>query len=388
MKRILLTGGRAPATLNLARLFHAAGHTVFVAESIPRHLCRGSRAVAQNFWVPPPNRQPQQFIEALAEIAQQQQVDLLIPTCEETLFVAAGKAQLSPYCTIFTDNITVLETLHNKYSFVQQAKQFGLPVPRTQIITTPEQIYPHLPNSNVVLKPVYSRFGTQTIILPRRAADVPNSISFHTPWVMQEFVPGQQLCTFSIAHAGRLAAHSTYAVEYTAGHSAISFKPLHHPAAFEWVQHFVAQIRFTGQIAFDFIETRRGRVVAIECNPRLTSGIHLFGEPQKITQAYFGDQPQMVTPTPGKKMMLAPPMLVYGLPGVRSISALRRWANTFFTSRDVIFSRHDPLPGLFWQWASLAWFGRQSLKRGVSLPAATTLDIEWNGGEKCVICDA
>ena len=36
-------------------------------------------------------------------------------------------------------------------------------------------------------------------------------------------------------------------------------------------------------------------------------------------------------------------------------------------------------------WASLAWFGWQGLKHQVSLPAATTLDIEWNNVEELVI---
>lgn len=378
MKRILLTGGRAPATLELARLLHAAGHTIFVAESVPWHLCRGSRAVSQTFWVPPPNQQPRQFIDALIKIVQGQQVDILIPTCEETLFVAAGRSRLTPYCIVFTDDIAMLELLHNKYSFVQQAQQFGLPVPHTQLVTAPEQVYPHLPDSNIVLKPIYSRFGTHTVILPRHTAGVPANISPTAPWVMQEFMPGRQLCTYSIAHSGQLAAHSAYAVEYTAGRSAIAFEPLSHPAAFEWVQHFVTQTCFTGQIAFDFIETAPGRVVAIECNPRTTSGINLFGDPQQIAQAFLGDPPETVTPSPIKKAMLTLPMLAYGLPKVRSWAALHHWANTFFGSRDVIFNWRDPLPGLFSQWASLVWFGRQSLKHRVSLPASTTLDIEWN----------
>ncbi len=68
MKRILLAGGRAPATLELARLFYVAGHTVTVAKSMPWRLCRGSKAVAQVFRVPPPNRQPEQFVDALLNI--------------------------------------------------------------------------------------------------------------------------------------------------------------------------------------------------------------------------------------------------------------------------------------------------------------------------------
>ena len=40
MKRILLTGARAPVTLDLVRHFHRAGHEVYVADSIYLPLAR------------------------------------------------------------------------------------------------------------------------------------------------------------------------------------------------------------------------------------------------------------------------------------------------------------------------------------------------------------
>jgi hypothetical protein len=59
---ILLTGGRAPATLEIARAFHRAGHIVFMAESLPGHLSAPSNAVARDFLVPPPRQQMRAFL--------------------------------------------------------------------------------------------------------------------------------------------------------------------------------------------------------------------------------------------------------------------------------------------------------------------------------------
>ena len=46
MARVLITGGRAPAALDLARKFDAAGRTVFAADSAPvdavRRVARGA----------------------------------------------------------------------------------------------------------------------------------------------------------------------------------------------------------------------------------------------------------------------------------------------------------------------------------------------------------
>jgi len=123
LKNILLTGGRAPATLELARLFHAAGHRVFVAESLPWHLCRGSRAVAKNFRVPPPNQNPTGFINELVSIIKKEQIDWLIPTCEETFYVAMGRDRLQQFCPVFSTDIDQLKTLHSKWEFIQQAQE-------------------------------------------------------------------------------------------------------------------------------------------------------------------------------------------------------------------------------------------------------------------------
>jgi short-subunit dehydrogenase involved in D-alanine esterification of teichoic acids len=61
MTNILLTGGRAPVTLDLARAFHRAGHTVFMAESLRGHLSQPSNAVKAHFVVPAPRQELRRF---------------------------------------------------------------------------------------------------------------------------------------------------------------------------------------------------------------------------------------------------------------------------------------------------------------------------------------
>ncbi len=374
MARILLTGGRAPVALELARLFHRAGQTVLVAESVPWPMCRGSKAVAGCFHVPPPNLRPQVFIDALAAVIRRERIDWLIPTCEETLFVAWGKPRLKPLCRVFTDSFEVLHSLHSKWQFIELARSFGLPAPPTELVTTSAQAARLIAASRrLVLKPVYSRFGTQTLIRPTR----PPHIEPGRPWVAQQILPGRQLCTFSVAHAGRLVAHSTYAIKFTAGRgAAIHFKAEDHPPAFEWVRQFVAQTRFSGQIAFDFIETGPGQVAAIECNPRATSGLHLFGP--ELAGAYFNPNRPLLTPPPGQSAKLTAALLLYAPFNIRR-HGWQSWLAALAGGREVVFNWRDPWPGLVSQWVGLAWFLGQSARRRVSPTAATTLDIEWNG---------
>lgn len=84
---VLLTGGRAPVTLDLARMLHRAGHRVYVAESVVRHLCRLSSAVEQCFMVPSPRHDTENYLLEMESLVQAWQIDLLIPMCEEVFIL-------------------------------------------------------------------------------------------------------------------------------------------------------------------------------------------------------------------------------------------------------------------------------------------------------------
>ncbi len=409
--RILLTGGRAPATLELARMFAAAGHVVFMAESLRCHLTRPSRAIARNYQVPPPNRAPDAYIQALCAILCREKSDLLLPTCEELFWVARGRAQLSAHCAIFAEGIEHLRQLHDKGAFAALARTYGLTVPKTVVLTTPQELHALAARNwdgmaEVVLKPAYSRFATKTLMpTPLRGGRVPTNagvtqaaftqalrqIRPTSPWVAQQFVRGRQFCTYSVAHAGQLAAHTTYAVDFRAGSAsdgspAIVFQHLDHGAILAWVHRFVEQNQFSGQIAFDFIEPAVNAceggepgLFAIECNPRTTSGVHLFAGTPGFAETFLGLPPgPWLTPSVQRPSMLMLAMLFYALPAVRSWPELRRWLATLCTSREVIFTAHDPLPGL-WQGIAVAELLARAWRCGLSAVEASTDDIEWNG---------
>ncbi|MEP7358972.1 MAG: carbamoylphosphate synthase large subunit [Anaerolineales bacterium] len=382
MANILLTGGRAPAALELARLFRAAGHTVFMAESVRWPLAWPSRAVRRNHRVPAPNADPAGYIRALLNIVRRERIDLLVPTCEELFYVARGHAALSAECVVLAEPLERLRPLHNKWLFAQKAAGYGLPVPATTLLTSPADLRAAMGSDGreMVLKPVYSRFAARTLVRPsaREAAHVIPSAA--EPWVAQDFITGWQICTYSLARAGRVLAHTAYPAELTAGQgAALVFRHIEHPAACEWVRAFVARENFNGQIAFDFIETGSGELFALECNPRATSGVHLLAANPRFAGAFFDSPPELVTPPcAGRPAMLAAAMLLVALPAVRSFTALRAWARAFAAARDVVFRLDDPAPALL-QWVGLANFLWWAARRHVSAVQASTLDIEWNG---------
>jgi predicted ATP-grasp superfamily ATP-dependent carboligase len=381
MAKVLLTGGRAPATLELARIFHSAGHQVFLAESVRGCLTAASRTLTASFLVPAPRQQPQEFIKALLEIIRQNQIDLLVPTCEETFHIARGHAELSAECVVFSEPLENLRPLHHKADFIQLAQALALPVPETCLVETPEQLSAAFARwPRLVFKPVYSRFASFALILPTRE-QAESALRLRAPaaWVAQEYIDGRQVCTYSIAHQGHLTAHCAYRSDFTAGAgSTILFKPVDQSVAFEWIKIFVAARKFSGQISFDFIETASGDVWAIECNPRATSGVHLFAGQTAFAETFFNPQQVCLFPSPDTSSMLLTAMLVYGLPEALRKRRLKRWLLEFSQSRDVIFSLRDPVPALL-QMRSLLHFVILGWQRGLSPLEASTFDIEWNG---------
>ncbi len=374
---ILLTGGRAPATLELARAFHRAGHTVFMAESLRGHLSQPSAAVKANFVVPAPRQNKEAFLIALKHIIVENKIDILIPTCEEIFYVSMGRDELP--CTVFAEPIKKLNVFHNKWSFVVNAIGIDLYAPETILIANQDDVlhaYAHW--RALILKPVYSRFAARTLIMPPLQKAL-STLKFETPWVAQEFLVGQQYCTYSVCHNGVVHAHTTYPTNFTAGPGAtIVFEHVEHPAIFNWVKTFVRENNFTGQIAFDFIQTAAGQLYALECNPRATSGVHLLASNPMLVDAFIDPKPGCVTPLDRSSHMLSAAMLMYALPDAIKKGNLINWLKTFFTSNDVIFDLRDPMP-FFLQLRSVFAYLALARRYGITPLEASTFDIEWNG---------
>ena len=88
MSNVLLTLGRLPKALDLARGFAAAGCRVVVAEPFGWHLTGVSRHVARTHRVPPPSQGRERYLDALAAIVAREKVELVVPVSEETMHVA------------------------------------------------------------------------------------------------------------------------------------------------------------------------------------------------------------------------------------------------------------------------------------------------------------
>ena len=368
--RVLITGARAPAALHLARLLHGAGHHVVMADGLRRTVSGVSRACAAFVHLPAANGDAGTYATAIRSAITTHEISLVIPTCEEVFHLAAIWADTPMGAPLFAPELATVLAAHNKYTFIETAKTFGLPVPQTRLLTSAqdlEAVRHHA--ASLVFKPVWSRFARDVLIRPERITFTPIP---ERPWVAQDFVAGTEVCVYAIAHAGQVAALSAYRPTYRAGKGAgIAFVPVSDPAIDRFVATFVAGTGWTGQVSFDLIVQEDGRILPLECNPRATSGIHFFRNPDRFAPAFFGQG--AVAPDVIGLQAVKLALLLYG-PAQRPVGVWR----DLWRAAEVMHWPGDPAPGRQQLAATLEVAGI-ALRRRISLTAASTFDIEWNG---------
>ncbi|WP_077212294.1 ATP-grasp domain-containing protein [Bacillus dakarensis] len=375
-KKVLLTGGRAPSTLELARLFFMNGYSVHIADSFPYALAKKSTAVEKFHLTRKPKQESEKFIEDLIKIIVDEQIDLLVPTCEEIFYIARFQDEIRKYCEVFVDTFEKMITLHHKFDFIKLAESFGMQVPGTTLITSLEEWKKETQGNkrSLIAKPVFSRFSSTVHRLPEER-DLQIDVSEKKHWVLQEFIEGSHYCSYSVANRGKLLAHTTYKSEIRAGDGAsIYFQHYEHEKIAEWVEVFVREMEFHGQIAFDFIQDEKGEVFAIECNPRLTSGVHLFRN-TNLPAVFFENK--SVRPNSDHPVSLKAALVLYGYQNIK-LAGVKRFFQAFGRSRDVVFNTKDIGPFLY-QWYSYLKIWELSRRNQISLLEATTYDISWDG---------
>jgi len=379
MPKVLILGGRAPVALDHARRFAAQGWQVIVADSVSCRLTSWSRSVHSDARLPSPRHMPVHFIAELNRLIHQHRIDMVVPTCEEVFFLSRYRQSLPQACHIACDDFDKLRVLHSKWDFLALARQAGGHAPESALVSDLEQARAWANGRPVVLKPEFSRFGVHVRICPDGIADNMSSLSLLGRWVVQEYHEGPEFCSYSIADRGRLVAHALYCPLHRLNRSSsYCFEARQHQELQDFVARLVAQLEFTGQISFDWIEAPDGRMHPLECNPRATSGLHLFEMDDDIPAALFGTAYGLVTPRPGRTRMLAPVMYGPGLWQAVVTGELGTWHANRRRARDVLCTWPDlaPLAGAT---VDMAWFARTALASRCSLREAATSDIEWDG---------
>jgi predicted ATP-grasp superfamily ATP-dependent carboligase len=362
---ILISGGKMTKALQLARSFHQAGHRVILIETHKYWLTghRYSRAVDRFYTVPSP--QTKEYPQALLSIVQQEQVDIYVPVCSPvaSYYDAAVQEILAPHCSVMHVDLKILQRLDDKYSFATAAQSLGLLVPKSYKITDPQQVinfdFSDAQRSYIIKSIPYDSVRRLDLTklpcaTPAETAAFVRSlpISESKPWIMQEYIPGQEYCTHSTVRDGHLQLHCC--CESSAFQ--VNYEHVDRPDIENWIRTFAGDLKLTGQISLDFIQASDdGQVYAIECNPRTHSAITMFYDHPDVAKAYLDPEPLAQTLLPlatSRPTYWAYHEIWRLLTCLWSLPQTLQRLQIITQGKDAIFDWDDPLPFLLvhhWQ---------------------------------------
>jgi predicted ATP-grasp superfamily ATP-dependent carboligase len=380
---ILISGGKMTKALQLARSFHKAGHRVILVETHKYWLTghRYSWAVDRFYTIP--NPQTDEYSQALLKIVQQEGVNIYVPVCSPvaSYYDAEVKRVLSGHCTVMHVDVETLQRLDDKYEFAKAAEALGLRVPKSYRITNPQQVidfdFSDAQRKYIIKSIPYDSVRRLDLTklpceTPAETAAFVNSlpISESKPWIMQEYIPGQEFCTHSTIRDGHLQLHcccksSAFQVNY---------QNVDRPDIENWIRQFAKSLNLTGQVSFDFIQAADdGEIYAIECNPRTHSAITMFYNHPDVAKAYLEPDPlpQTVQPLASSR----PTYWIYHeiwrlVTHLWSPKLVYERLQIIAQGKDAIFEWDDPLPFLMvhhWQIPLLLWGNLQNPKEWIRI---------------------
>ena len=375
---ILLTGARSTCALEIARHLKAQGHRVIASDTSRIHVARYSNAVDKFLKIPSPRFKTEEFIEALLKIIEEEQIDCVIPVWEEVMYLSLFLNKLPEKVKVFCSPFQTVHTLHHKWLFIEKLRSMDILYPETFLLRSQEELEQFDYQKPFMLKACYSR-GSRKIIKMEPGEKPPIlAISQENPWIAQEYIHGKKYCSYSVCHDGVVKAHTAYPVIHTMdGSSCLAFEAIDHSGIFQWVDHFAGNVNLTGHAAFDFIETSEGDLYSIECNPRATSGVHLFQMNERLATAYLDQNEECIFPRLGNTQQILAGMVMFGWKDASKDKLLLKFIKKMLTTKDVVFSRKDPRPFLC-EPLVLASYVWKSRMQGLSIPVHYTHDLDWD----------
>jgi predicted ATP-grasp superfamily ATP-dependent carboligase len=377
---VLVTSSRFPYSLALIRAFGEAGRDVVAADSVSHAPGSHSRFVSAHVLVAAPALHPSSFAADVAAAAAEHGAGLVIAPFEDAFHLAQRREALPQGTRLFADRFDTLLALHDKAAFAQRCAQLGVPAPRSESVTSPEDLRLAVGRfERWVAKPAFSRAGIDqaTNVGPRNgeldlAACRPTEAG---PWLVQEYVEGRDLSSLSIACDGRIVLHCAYELPASAaGGYGLSYRSISDSGTLAIAEAIADAAAYTGFLGLDYRLGSDLRV--IECNPRCTPGALVFEHSQLVAA--------ILDPPPGNPLV-APPGRRFEFGSLLAREALRhpstlpRTIHDLLTTPDAFGAVDDPLP-LLYRFVAIHHDERVAARTRASYAQAFLGDLVWDPG--------
>lgn len=378
--RVLITSSRMPFALGMVRKLAAEGREIYAADDHVLSPGNHSKYLAGHFVYPSPRSDTAGFLSELERIVQEHEIDVIVPAYEEAFYISTQIERLSRATTVFASPFRTLARLHDKGAFARLVTQLGLPIPETVVVTSDEELREATGRfDRYFARGVFSRGGVCCLTNTGPLADALEIDEVHptpaSPWLVQPFLDGETVCTYSTAHQGRVSSHLMYRIPRQRKHSTgIQFEAIDATESLKLIEPIVAELGYTGQISFDFLVTDDG-LTFVECNPRATDGLLLMPR-EELAAGLLAPRPETFVLEPGGQVQLALAVLADGF--ADQLERLPQSIGDLAQVRDAGSGWHDPLPTLYSALAICHSVG-QSFREHLGQIVTLAGDMNWDG---------
>lgn len=293
MARIIVTDADTRTALAAVRSLARAGHAVITVSSEPKTLAGSSRYPIHNELVPSASDDPDAFVGALARLAGEHGVELVLPVTDDAIqAVLRSPVRLPAHTRAIVPGREAYEALSDKAELIDRARDAGLVTPRTMIADAPSDLervveavgFPCVlkPHRSVVesgdtTEHAYVAHAASRDALPKAAASLPAGAY---PVLVQERIVGPGEGVFLAMDGGRLIAafaHRRIREMPVSGGASTSRESVPvPPELIEDCKRLLAHVDWHGAAMVEFKRSEEtGKAYLMEVNGRLWGSLKL-----------------------------------------------------------------------------------------------------------------
>jgi predicted ATP-grasp superfamily ATP-dependent carboligase/thymidylate kinase len=310
--RVLVTDAARGSAVSIIRSLGRRGMHVIAADSSARNPGFSSRYTAERLRYPPPDESPEEVVEVLLAAARSRRIDLIVPVTDETILpLVAARDRFAGVCRLAVPEPRALGTSLDKMATVELAARLGIPLPRTELVSTADEALRAAPALGwpVVIKPRFSRIlrdgrGIERYTVSYAAdegalAEELELLEGRCDVLLQEYCAGEAHGVEVLAHEGRPLAAFQHRrlreVPITGGASSFRESVALNPLLFSYASRLLAALEWTGLAMVEFKVGPNGPRL-MELNGRIWGSLPLALKsgvdfPAGLAEVYLGNVP-------------------------------------------------------------------------------------------------
>jgi len=369
-----------PFAVGMIRKLADAGHDVYASDAYNLAPGSHSRYLAGHFITASPRGDTEQFVADVERIATENEIDVIVPAFEEAFYLATQHERMSRAARLYAAPFATLARLHDKAVFQALVTGLGLRTPETLVARSDDELRSQIERfPRYFARAAFSRGGVELLTNTGPLAGHVSIDDCHptpeSPWLVQEFVDGPMLCTYTTMHAGTATAHCTYRAPRQWEHSTgIQFLSVDGTETLKVAEAIASELEYTGQMSLDFVDSD-GELYLIECNPRATDGVLLVDD-RDLAEGILEERRELTMVAPGDEIQLD--LAVFGQIFDENPREIPRSIHDLARVRDADSRWHDHMPTLY-SFLAFAHHAKLGWRERKALFVAMAGDISWDG---------